>query len=198
MASDSARALDHEFPNLRAEVIAAYRSAPADVVVEVIDGELFTMPKPRPRHQNAAGSLLEGLAPPFRRGRGGPGGWIFLPEPELSLGDRPDLIEPDLAGWRRERLPEAPEEAAIRVVPDWVCEVLSTSTRRHDRMVKLPVYYRYGVGHVWHVDPEAQTLDVYRRVTDGWLLLLAAGGDMSVRAEPFDAVEFDLGPLWSW
>lgn len=131
------------------------------------------------------------------RGRDGPGGWVLLPEPELRLGDRPDLAEPDVAGWRRERLPEAPP-GAITVVPDWVCEVLSNSTRRHDLTVKMPMYFRHGVGHAWLVDADTRTLQVYRRVTDGWLLALSASGDDVVRAVPFDAIELDLSLLWRW
>ncbi len=195
---DPARAVDAELPNLARDVVEAYRNAPGDRVVEVIDGQLYSMPRPRPQHQSAGGELYSELAPPFRRGRGGPGGWIILPEPELRLGALPDLVEPDLAGWRRERLPDPPEGAAITAVPDQVCEVLSSSTRRHDRIVKMPMYHRHGVAHVWHVDPEAQTLDVYRRVDDGWLLVVTAGGDASVRAEPFDAIEMDLRALWAW
>jgi Uma2 family endonuclease len=79
-----------------------------------------------------------------------------------------------------------------------VCEVLSDSTRRHDLTVKVPMYFRHGVGHAWLIDADAQTLQVYRRVTDGWLLVLAASGDDAVRAEPFDAIELDLAALWRW
>ncbi|MDO9019550.1 MAG: Uma2 family endonuclease [Deltaproteobacteria bacterium] len=197
MASDPAGSLDPEFPGLSAEVIAGYRDAPATVLAEVIAGTLHTMPRPRPAHQRAGGELHGELRGPFDRGRGGPGGWVLLPEPELRLGDLPDVVIPDVAGWRRERLPEAPA-GAIAVVPDWVCEVLSDSTRRHDLTVKVPMYFRHGVGHAWLIDADAQTLQVYRRVTDGWLLVLAASGDDAVRAEPFDAVELDLAALWRW
>jgi Uma2 family endonuclease len=198
MAADAAVALDAEFPNLSPDALAVYRDPPSGMVAEIIAGTLYTMPRPRPLHQNSAIALSDSLSPPFRRGRGGPGGWILLPEPELRLGDLPDLAQPDLAGWRRDRLPDAPPEAAIPVVPDWVCEILSRSTRRHDVEVKVPMYHRHGVGHLWLVDPEARALQVFRRVPDGWLLALITGGDGAVRAEPFDAIELDLGALWSW
>jgi len=198
MASDPAIALDEEYPNLPREVLSAYRAAPPNVVAEVIHGALHTMPRPHPRHQSATVALIDSVSLPFRRGRGGPGGWIILPEPELGLGDVPDLLQPDLAGWRRERLAEVPETAAIHIAPDWVCEVLSSSTRRHDRIVKMPAYLRHGVGHAWLVDPEAHTLEVFRRTPEGWLLVLSAAGDEPVRAEPFDAIELDLGAFWQW
>lgn len=147
--------IDPEFPNLRAEIVAGYRTAPAHLVVEIVDGELFTMPRPSPEHQNAAIGLSDELGPPFRRGRGGPGGWIFLPEPELHLGPKPDIVDPDLAGWRRERMPTVPEAAAITLAPDWICEVLSDLTEAHDRGRKMRVYRREKVGHYWLADPLA-------------------------------------------
>ena len=198
MASDPARTLDPEYPNLRADVVDAWRNAPENVVAEIIDGELTTMPRPAPRHASAASVVDQSLSPAFRWGRGGPGGWIILPEPELSLGARPDLVVPDLAGWRRPRLPTMPTTATIDVAPDWVCEVRSPSTQRHDRFTKMPMYFRHGVGHAWMVDPEAQGIEVFRRTPDGWLLVLSAIGDAVVRAEPFDAIELALSTLWAW
>jgi Uma2 family endonuclease len=198
MPSDPAYALDPEFPNLPHDVVEAYRTAPPNVVAEVINGVFYASAKPRPIHQSAGIQLGAELTPPFRWGKGGPGDWIILPEPELHLGDLPDIAEPDLAGWHRERLPELPDSAAITVVPDWVCEILSSSTRRHDLMVKMPMYFRRGVGHAWTLDPVSQTLQVFRRVTDGWLLELHAVGDDPVRAPPFDAIELDLSRLWRW
>ncbi len=198
MPSDPARVLDPEYPKLRPEVLEGYRNAPENVVVEIIDGELSTMPRPAPEHLSAASIFDQVLSPPFRWGRGGPGGWIILPAPELKLGDRPDLAVPDLAGWRRERLPTKPEDAAIAVVPDWVCEVLSPATHKHDRFTKMPMYFRHGVGHAWLVDAKARTLEVFRRTPDGWLLVLSAGEDETVRAEPFDAIELPLRALWEW
>jgi Uma2 family endonuclease len=198
MPSDPAYALDPEYPNLPRDVVEAYRDAPATVVAEVINGVFYAMAKPRPAHQSAGGELYAELSSPFRRGRGGPGGWIILPEPELSLGDLPDLAEPDVAGWRRERLPERPAGAAIAVVPDWVCEIHSNSTRRHDLTVKMPMYLHHGVEHVWLIEPELHTLQVCRHSPAGWLTVLHAVGDDPVRAPPFDAVELDLASLWRW
>ena len=103
---------------------------------------------------------------------------------------------PDLAGWRRERLPELSDEAAFTLAPDWICEILSPSTGALDRTRKLPIYARERVSHSWLIDPALKTLEVYRLVDTGWLLVTAYEGDRKVRAEPFDAVELDIGLLW--
>ncbi len=187
---------DPRFPHLRAEVIAGYLNAPETMVAEVIDGELSLLPRPAPRHANAASEVYGELRNPFRRGRGGPGGWVILLEPELHLGARPDIVAPDLAGWRRERFPangideDAP--AALTLAPDWVCEVLSESTEAKDRGKKRRLYRREGVGYFWLVDPRDRTLEVYRLDNGRWIELDTFEGNAVVRAEPFDAIELDL------
>ena len=198
MSGDDGRPIDPEFPHLAADVVEGYRNAPAHLVAEIIDGELSVLPRPRVAHSIAASALGEELGPPFRRGRGGPGGWVILDEPELHLGPRPDVMVPDLAGWRRERLPaDFILEAAATVAPDWCCEVLSPSTEKRDRGRKLAIYHREGVGHVWFVSPAMQTVEVLRRADIGWLLVATFEGDAVVRAEPFDAVALDLAGLWA-
>ena len=198
MSGDAARTIDPEFPNLDPAVVEGYRNAPETMVAEILDGELSLLPRPRLEHTNAASALGDELGPPFRRGRGGPGGWVILPEPELHLGPLPDVLVPDLAGWRRERLPVGFIEAAFAsLAPDWCCEVLSPSTERVDRGRKLDLYRREGVAHVWLVSPALQTLEVLRRHDLGWLLVATFAGDTAVRAEPFDAVPIDLAALWS-
>ena len=192
---------DPRFPGLRPEVVAGYLQAPETLVAEVIDGSLSLMPRPRPRHANAASVLNGDLHGPFRRGRGGPGGWIFLPEPELHFGQKPDIVAPDLAGWRRERVPddfladEAP--AHITLVPDWICEVISDRTEAHDRGKKRRIYRREGVKYYWIVDPRIQTLEVFRLEDGRWVELDTWEGEAVVRAEPFDAIELDLAALWN-
>jgi len=172
-------------------------AAPPHLVCEVIDGVLYTNPRPAARHAGAASVLGEELGPPFRRGRGGPGGWLILDEPELHLGPDPDVLVPDLGGWRRDRMTELPDVAFFTLAPDWVCEVLSPSTEAVDRAEKLPVYAREGVGHVWLVDPKTRTLEVFRREGSAYLLLKTWRDDAKVRAEPFDAVELLLSLLWN-
>jgi Uma2 family endonuclease len=198
MVSDPARELDPEYPNLRPEVLETYRNAPENLVVEIIDGEISTMPRPAPRHQSSAYRLGGRIGSLSFGDEGAPGVWVSLPEPELKLGALPDIAVPDLAGWRRERLPTMPETATIDVVPDWVCEFLSPSTHRHDRFKKMPMYFRHGVAHAWLVDAMAKTLEVFRRTPDGWLLVLSAGENETVRAEPFETIELPLPALWVW
>ena len=199
MSGDAARPLDPEFPNLDPTVVEGYRNAPETVVAEIIDGQLSLMPRPRRRHSHGATRLVGRLSGFSDPGEGDPGGWIILTEPELHLGPRPDILIPDLAGWRKERAAEGffDESDDLTLAPDWVCEVLSPSTFRVDRKKKLPIYHRESVGHAWLVDPAAQTLEVYRRHELGWLLVATFEGDDVVRAEPFDAIELRLAGLWA-
>ncbi|MFH1464038.1 MAG: Uma2 family endonuclease [Pseudomonadota bacterium] len=169
--------------------------APPEQVAEILAGELVLSPRPRSDHALAAGAMGADLAAfGLRRRGGGPGGWWILPEPELHLG--PDVIVPDLAGWRRERMPDFPVVTAFTLVPDWVCEILSRGTARRDRGVKMEIYGRSGVVHVWLVDPAERLLEVYRRAEPFWARIGAWGDDARVRAEPFDAVELDLSGWW--
>ncbi len=167
-------------------------------MAEIIDGELSLMPRPRPRHARAATRLSAGFRS-FDNPRGDePGGWILLTGPEIEFGSKPDVLVPDLAGWRRERVPAGFLRAdEITLVPDWVCEVLSPSTFRVDRKQKLPIYHREGVGHAWLIDPAQRSLEVFRRTPDGWLLVGDFDGADAVRAEPFEAVALDFAMLWA-
>jgi len=170
-------------------------AVPNHRVAEIIDGQLVTQPRPAALHARAASSLGGELYGPFDRGKGGPGGWILLDEPELHLHG--DVLVPDLAGWRRERMPEVPDAPAFELAPDWVCEVLSPSTAATDRAGKLPIYARERVGHVWLVDPIARTLEACRLEGGPWMLLGTWRDDAKVRVEPFEAVELELGGLWA-
>lgn len=169
---------------------------PENVVGEIIEGELIVSPRPAFAHAHAAAVLGADLVGPFFRGKGGPGGWWILREIELHLDT--DIVVPDLTGWRRTRLPKPPSpgEPFMTLAPDWVCEILSPSTARVDRRLKLPVYARAQVATVWFIDPLLHTLEVLRWQRDGWLLVGTFSEDDHVRAGPFDAVELDLGGLW--
>jgi Uma2 family endonuclease len=167
---------------------------PETVVGELISGELTASPRPANRHSAATTALSGELTGPFQRGRGGPGGWWIFYEPELHLGN--DILVPDLAGWRRTRMPVPPDEAFFSLSPDWVCEILSPSTAGFDRVRKMPVYLREQVGHVWLIDPVSRTLEVFRREDDRWVLAGNFAGEQRIHAEPFEAVELELEALW--
>ena len=168
--------------------------APARQVAEIVDGTLYTHPRPAPPHAIASSVLGGELNPPFHRGRGGPGGWWILDEPELHLGD--DILVPDLAGWRRERMPERPDTPYFTLAPDWACEVLSASTRRLDLQGKRPIYAREGVAHLWLVDPTDRTLEAFELREGEWVLIAFAKDDEPISIRPFDAITFSLGDLW--
>jgi Uma2 family endonuclease len=167
---------------------------PAHLVAQIVDGELIALPRPTLAHQHVASVLSGDLANPFGRGRGGPGGWWLLHEPELHLGR--DILVPDLAGWRRERLPVLPGGPFATIAPDWICEVLSPSTASLDRVRKLRIYAREQVQHAWLIDPAGQTLEVLRREEQRWVIVSTHAGAERVRAEPFEAIELDLAALW--
>jgi Uma2 family endonuclease len=158
----------------------------------MFDGDLYASPRPALPHANAAGVLFAEVHKSFHRK--GPGGWVILYEPELHFGS--DVLVPDLAGWRRARLPKVPAEAYLTLAPDWICEVLSTSTEALDRGKKLRIYAREGVAHAWLVDPLAQRLEVMSLETGRWTPLGRHEGVAGVRAAPFEAIELELGALW--
>lgn len=173
---------------------ADLEALPDDRIGELIGGVLYASPRPTVMHGWAASGLHGELYNPFSRGNGGPGGWRFIFEPELHLGD--DVLVPDLAGWRRERVPKLPDVVGVTVAPDWVCEVLSPSTAALDRDKKLTVYAREGVRHVWLIDPRPRTLEVFRLEGAHYLRLATWAGEATVRAEPFGALALELRLLW--
>lgn len=168
---------------------------PDIMVAEIVDGELHATPRPPPRHAVAGAAIGMEIGGPYHRGRGGPGGWWILDEPELHFGK--DVVVPDVAGWRRERMPSIPETAYFTLPPDWVCEVLSPSTASLDRVKKLAIYAREHVAFAWLVDPIARTLEVLRLEAGHWVLLSAHAGAEVVRAEPFTEIELPLASLWA-
>ena len=195
MAKDSR---DGSAPANRKARQATYQDvldAPPNMVAEVIGGALYTHPRPAMPHARASSGLGATLAGPFDYGRGGPGGWWIVDEPELHLGEH--IVVPDLAGWRRQRMPVFPDTAYCELAPDWVCEVLSPATRTLDRGEKQSIYAREAVGHMWFVDPDAQTLEAFELRGGRWILLDALSGNASVGLPPFDAIRFDLGDLWA-
>ena len=180
-------------PATYADVLAA----PEHVVAEILDGELYTTPRPASPHARAASILGSDLIGSFDRppdSSGKPGGWWILFEPELHL--QADIVVPDLAGWRRERMPRLPNVAAFIQAPDWACEVVSPATAGMDRAHKMRIYAREQVSHLWLVDPIAKTLEVYRLDGNRWVVVSTHAGAEHVRAEPFAGVELDLARWW--
>ena len=169
---------------------------PEHLVAEIVDGVLHTHPRPAPLHAYAYATLGVRLGNLFGRGgdNGAIGGWLILLEPELHRDK--DILVPDVAGWRRERMPAPPDTAYFTVAPDWVCEILSPSTRALDQGAKRDSYAREGIAHLWFVDPEAQTLEVFELREGHWTLLETATGEAEVSPPPFSAAPFNLGDLW--
>ena len=165
---------------------------PDHFVAEMFDGDLYAFPRPALPHANAASTLLSEIHRSFHRK--GPGGWVILIEPELHFGR--DVLVPDLAGWRRTRLPSVPPNAYLTLAPDWVCEVLSKSTEAIDRGKKLRIYAREGVAHAWLLDPVAHKLEVLSLDAGRWTELAEYEGESKFRAAPLDAIEIELGALW--
>jgi Uma2 family endonuclease len=172
---------------------------PDNIVGEILNGVLETHPRPAPRHARASSSLGGKIVSPYDHGQGGPGGWWILDEPEFHLDV--DIMVPNLAGWQRERMPELPQTAWFECVPDWVCEVLSPSTGRIDRAVKMPLYAHYGVQYLWLVDPDLRTLEAYQLLSESsgnkWMLLKTLQNDQNVSLPPFTEISFDLSVLWA-
>lgn len=169
-------------------------AVPEHFVAEIFDGELYASPRPASPHAHAIGALHRKLGVPFQDGENGPGGWLFLIEPELHFGA--NVLVPDVAAWRLERMPAIPDVPFFTLAPDWICEVLSPSTEWIDRRKKLPIYAQAGVTHAWLVDPREHTLEVLRCDSRAWAKVADHRGDGRVSAEPFAAVDLALRALW--
>src|SRR5687767_14448562 len=166
---------------------------PEPFVAEIVDGELFSSPRPAVRHALAASAIGSPLFDRFHGPPGDPerpGGWWILLEPELHLGE--DVLVPDVAGWRRSRLPSLPDVVGVTLAPDWVCEVVSPSTGVLDRRRKMPIYAREGVAHLWLVEPLQTTIEVYRLEDGAWIDAGTHAGDVRTYIPPFEAIELDL------
>jgi Uma2 family endonuclease len=179
-------------PKPRAATYADIVALPPGIVGEIVSGVLHTQPRPAPRHGVAASNL--GALTNSLFGSAFGGGWIIIDEPELHLG--PHVVVPDIAGWRQERLPTLPETAYFELSPDWVCEVMSPSTARFDRIEKLGVYAAFGVSHAWYVDPTLRTLEVFALVEGRWTIVATFKDADTVTAPPFETHAFSLGVLW--
>lgn len=170
---------------------AAVEALPEGVVGEVVDGQLYVHPRPSARHGVAATRVGADLSGPFDRGRGGPGGWWIVVEPEVHFVRDVELCVPDVAGWRRRRLPELPDGHRFEAVPDWLLEVSSPSTASYDRETKMPCYAAFGVPHVWIADPGSRVLEVHELADGRYREIGRFEGDSPIRAVPFEAIEIE-------
>jgi Uma2 family endonuclease len=182
-------------PAHKSPTLADLDALPPDIKGEIIEGVLYTMTKPRVRHQRTTRTIGGRIGDPFDHGRGGPGGWWIVTEPGIELPNTPE-ISPDVAGWRRERMPDLPVDEPIRVVPDWVCEILSPTTRRHDMLHKQPYYAKIGVPFMWLVDIEARVLTVYRLESSDWRMIGTYSDETEARIDPFNAVALNVADWW--
>lgn len=163
---------------------------------ELLGSEIVERAEPSAEHGDAQGGVVGALRAPFQRppGQGGPGGWWILPEVEILLGS--EVVRPDVAGWRRDRHPSRPTGAPVHARPDWICEIVSPSNASTDTVRKLRIYHLASIPHYWLADPRDATLTVMRWSEPGYTTVLAAQRGEIVRAEPFEAVEIDVGTLF--
>jgi Uma2 family endonuclease len=178
------------------ELWAQLEVLPEHLKGEIVDGELHVQPRPRFRHARVTGFVTHHLGGAFDYDADGPGGWWIVPEPGIELPGAPE-VSPDVGGWRRSTMPELPDEGElIRIVPDWVCEVLSPSNARWTRVTKVPLYARVGVGWLWVVDPRDRTLEVSELREGAWVQRLACSSEERIRLPPFSDIELPLSRLW--
>lgn len=186
--------MDESAPTKRNASYADIAALPEGKVGQLIDGDLYVCARPRVPHARAMSRLLGRLGPadddPSAKG------WVILAEVEIWFGkNRKNLLVPDLAGWRRTRMPEMPNVQTMDMTPDWVCEGLSPGTTRIDRGRKRELYAKYGVDHLWYADPDRREVEMLTLDGSSYRVTRIAGSERSVFA-PFSH-EIDLSKLWS-
>jgi Uma2 family endonuclease len=191
---EQATAMQHA---LKPTLYEQLEALPEGLTGEILNGQLHAQPRPAGPHALTESNLQIEIGGPFGRGRGGPGGWWILMEPEIHFITDREVVVPDLAGWRRERMPHIPQGHRFEVVPDWVCEVPSPSTASKDREIKMPIYAHYGVSYAWLIDPKRRSLEAYGLEDGDWRLLAEASGNDAIAVAPSDALELELSNLWS-
>ncbi|MFO0590273.1 MAG: Uma2 family endonuclease [Polyangiaceae bacterium] len=162
---------------------------------EIVDGALEPKEAARGPHGRAQARAGHLLSPYDRRGGGPPerpGGYWFATEPQILFTPQ-QVRRPDVVAWRRERMPEMPADVPITILPDWICEILSPSNAGTDTVLKMNLYHQCQVGHYWILDPQRETLTVYRWTREGYLYVLGACRGDRVRAEPFEAIDLQVG-----
>jgi len=184
-------------PALKQTLYQQLESLPDGLTGEILNGQLYAQPRPTVPHLRVESALGSKVHRRYDEGDGGPGGWWILIEPELHFIRDTEVSVPDIAGWRRERMPSLPDGHRIEIVPDWICEVLSPSTASKDREIKMPIYAHYGVAYIWLVDLKRRILEAYALNAGEWDLIAQAEGEQVVSLPPFEAMRLELGTLWS-
>lgn len=169
---------------------------PETLVGEIINGVLHAHPRPAGPHALAGSRLGADIEGPYSRGKDGPGGWWIIDEPEVHFARDTEVAVPDIAGWRKERMPRIPEDHRFEIVPDWICEILSPSNAKLDRTEKMPLYAKYGVGYVWLVDPLSKTLEAFELIDNRWSMIGVFKDEERVQIKPFDKIKIELSDLW--
>lgn len=169
---------------------------PENMIGEIINGRVIAMPRPAGPHGQASSALGANIFMPFQKGRYGPGGWWIIDEPEIHFIRDIEITVPDIAGWRRERMVSPPRTHRYEIIPDWICEILSPSTAKLDRTEKMPLYARYGVKHLWLIDPLLKLLEVYELQALNWINLGNFKDNDGVNAAPFAEITLNLNDLW--
>lgn len=168
---------------------------PEEVRAELLAGEIVAQPSGLPKHGRVQLAMGRFIAGPFDGDVDGPDGWWILQEIDIRF-TRHDVTRPDLAGWRRSRLVDPEDVRPIDVVPDWICEVLSPSNARHDRVFKARLYAEHGVPYYWLIDPAERTLEAYVLRDSQWLRAGAWDDTEVARVPPFEAIELPVGRLF--
>lgn len=183
-------------PAIQLTLYESLEALPEGVTGEILNGQLHTHPRPAGAHVNVGSMLGAELIGPFHKGNEGPGGWWIFDDPEVHFMQDVEVAVPDLAGWRRERMPYFPEDHRFEVVPGWICEISSPSTAGRDRKVKMPLYAYYDVQYIWLIDPARRTLEAYRFEAGAWIETDRFADADQVTAPPFEAVSLDLETFW--
>jgi len=184
-------------PKIAQDLYAELCDLPPHVTGEIIGGQLYAQPRPAGPHAMSDSNLLIEIGMAFQRGKGGPGGWWIINEPEIHFVRDVEVCVPDIAGWRKERMPKIPRGHRFKIVPDWMCEVLSPSTAKKDRVVKMPVYAQYGVGFLWLVDPLERTLEAFALREGRWTVIGLFQDGETVQVAPFEELALNLGDIWA-
>ena len=169
---------------------------PENQVGEIIHDQLYVQPRPSWLHGQAEGSIIAGLHTLYRRDGGKTDGWWIIPEPEIHFRRDQEVLVPDIAGWRKARLPTPPKDHRCEVIPDWVCEILSPSTEQKDRTIKMPLYARYHIPFLWLVHPILKTVEVFMLHQEQWQSVGVFSGDTQIVMPPFDTITLDLALWW--